>query len=113
MLLNLIKHQLPDIDKVCLYVKDTFESKYQLLINGREKVGIKALKHPKAFMDYSQTMDDVYENFEDYNATKKRRVLVVFDDMPTDMESNKKLSPMVSELFLRGSKLNISLVFIS
>ena len=53
VLLNLIKHQQPDIDKIYLYVKDTFESKYQLLINGREKVGIEILKIPKALIDYS------------------------------------------------------------
>ena len=58
-LLNLIKKQRPDIDKIYLYVKDPFESKYQLLINGREKVGIENLKNPKAFIDYSQTIDDV------------------------------------------------------
>ena len=62
VLLNLIKHQQPDIDKIYLYLKDPFESKYQLLINGWEKVGIKTLKNPKAFTDYSQTTDDVYEN---------------------------------------------------
>ena len=102
MLLNLIKHQRPDIDKIYLYVKDPFESKYQLLINGREKVGIENLKNPKAFIGYSQTIDDVYENLEDYNPTKKRRLLIVFDDMIADMESNKKLSPIVTKLFLAG-----------
>ena len=50
---------------------------------------------------------------EDYNPTKKRTVLIMFDDMIADMKSNKKLSPTVTELFLRGRKLNISLVFIS
>ena len=60
-----------------------------------------------------QTTDDVYENLKDYNTTKKRKVLVVFDDIIKDMESNKKLSPIVNELFLRGRKLNISLAFIS
>ena len=59
MLLNLIKHQRPDIDKIYLYVKDPFESKYQLLINGRERVGIENLKNPRVFIDYSQTIDDV------------------------------------------------------
>ena len=113
MLLNLTKNQQPDIDKIYLYVKHPFKSKYQLFINGREKVGIKKLKNPKALTDYSQTIDDVSENFEDYNPTKKRRVLVVFDDMIADIESNKKLSPTVTELFLRGRKLNIVLVFIS
>ena len=63
--MNLIKHQQPDIDKIYSYVKDPFESKYQLLINRREKVGIENLKNPKAFIDYSQTINDVYENLED------------------------------------------------
>ena len=113
VLLNLIKHQQPHIDQIYLFVKDPLESKYQLLINGREKVGIRNLKNPKPCIDYSQTIDDVYENLEDYNPTNKRRVLIVFNDMITDMESNRKLSPTVTELFLRGTKLNISLVFIS
>ena len=64
-------------------------------------------------MDYSRKIDDVYENLEDYNPTKKRRVIIVFDDMIADMASNKKLSPVVTELFLIGRKLNISLVYIS
>ena len=100
MLLNLIKNQRADIDKIYLYIKDPFQSKYQLLINGREKVGIKKLKNPEAFIDYSQTIDDVYENVEDYKPTKKWRVLIVFDDMIADMESNKKLSPIITELLL-------------
>ena len=58
-------------------------------------------------------MDDVYENLEDYNPIKKRRVLLVFDGMITDMESNKELSPIVTELFLRERKFNVILVFIS
>ena len=84
-----------------------------MLINGREKVGIENLKNPKAVIDYSQTIDDVYENLEDYNPTTKRRVLIVFDNMIADMESNKTLGPKVTELFLRGRKRNILLVFIS
>ena len=64
-------------------------------------------------INYSQTMDDFYENLEDYNPTKKSKVLIVFDDMIPDMEANKKLSLIVTELFLRGKKLNISLVFVS
>ena len=99
--LSLIKYQRPDIDKIYLYVKDPFESKYQLLFNIIERVGFKK-KNPKAFIDYSQAIDDVYENLEDYNPKKKSRVLIVFDDMIADMESNKRLSPIVTELFLRG-----------
>ena len=110
---NLLNNQRPDIDKIYLYVKDALKSKYQLLIDEREKVGIKRLKNSTAFTDYSHTIDDVYENLEDYNAAKKRKVLIVFDDMIADMEANKKLSLIVAELFLRGRKLNILLVFIS
>ena len=62
-----------------------------MLINGREKVGIKNLKNPKAFIDYSKQIEDVYENLKDYNPTKKRRVLIGFDDMIADMESSKKI----------------------
>ena len=79
--MTLIRHQRADIDTICLYVKDPFESKYQLLIKGREKVGIENLKNPKSFIDYSQTIDDVYENLEGYNPIKKRRVLIVFDEI--------------------------------
>ena len=94
-------------------MRQKFESKYQLRFNGKEKVGIEILRNPKAFTDYSQTTDDVYENLEDYNPTNKRRVLLVFDDMTTYMESNKKLNSIVTELFVRGRKLNIAFVFIS
>ena len=59
--LNLIKHQRPDIDRIYLYVKDPFESKYQFLINGIENAGIEMLRNPKVLIDYLQTIDDVYE----------------------------------------------------
>ena len=81
VLLNLIKHQRPDIDKIYLWVKDPFESKCQLLINERGKVEIKELKNLKALIDYSGTIDDVYENLEDYNPTKKGKVLIVFNSV--------------------------------
>ena len=79
VLLMLRKNERPDIDNIYLYIKEPFESKNQLLINGREKVGIKKLKNLKPFIDYLQTIDDVYENLEDYNPTKKRRVLRMFN----------------------------------
>ena len=109
VLQNLIKNQQPDIDKIYLYVKDPFQSKYQLLINGREKVEIKTLKNSKACIDYSQTIDDVHENLEVYNTTKKRRQLIVFGDMIANIESNKKLIPIVIALFLRGRGISSSL----
>ena len=96
MLLNLVKHQWPDTDKIYLYVKNPFELKYQLLINGREKVGMWNLKNPKVFIDCSQTIDNVYENLEDYNPKKKRRVLTLFYDMIVDVESNKKIEVLMS-----------------
>ena len=67
----------------------------------------------KAFIEYLNKMFDIHKNIEDYNPNKKRKILIVFDDMITDMLSNKKPNPMVTELFIRGRKLNISLVFIT
>ena len=73
-LLNLMKHQGPDIDKIDLHFKDPLESKYQLHINKKEKVEIEILKNPKAFIDYSKISGGVYENFEHYNPTRERSV---------------------------------------
>ena len=64
-------------------------------------------------MDYSNNMQDVYKNIEEYNPRKKRKVLIVFDDTIADMINNKKLNLIVTELFIRGRKLNISIVFIT
>ena len=111
-LLNLINNQR-DIDKIYLYAKDPYEAKYQYLINKREKVGLDHFKDYKAFMEYSNDMRDVYKNIEGYNSGKKRKILIVFDHMITDMIINKKLNPVVTELFIRGRKLNISIVFIT
>ena len=110
--LNLIENQ-PDTDKIYLYAKDPYEAKYQYLINKREGVGIDHFNDPKAFIEYSNDMRDVYKNVDEYNADKKRKILIVFDDMITDMINNKKLNSVVTELFIRGRKLNISLVFIT
>ena len=63
-------------------------------------------------MEYSNDMSDVYNNNEDYNPGNKRKVLIAFDDMIADMINNKKLNPIVTELFIRGRKLNISIAFI-
>ena len=110
--MNLITNQ-PDIDKIYLYAKDPYEAKYQYLINKREKVGLDHFKEPRAFIEYSNDMQYVYKNIEDYNPGKKRKMLIVFDDMIADMINNKKLNPVVTELFIRGRKLNISIVFIT
>ena len=76
-----------------------------------KKVVIEILKNPKVFIDYLQTVDDVYENMKDYNPTRKKRVLIVFDDMTADVESKKK-SSLVAKMFSRGRKLNISFAFL-
>ena len=62
--MNLIKNRRPDIDKIYLYVEDTFDQS-QVLVNGREKVGNKKLKDLETYIDYSQTFDDVYETLEE------------------------------------------------
>ena len=111
-LLNLINNQ-PDIDKIYLYAKDPYEAKYQYLINKREGVGINHFNDPKAFIEYSNDMHDVYKNIDDYNPDKENKILIVFDDMIADMINNKKLNSIVTELFIRGRNLNISLVFIT
>ena len=64
-------------------------------------------------MEYSNDIQDVYKNIKDYNPTKKRKILIVFDDMIADMIINNKLNPIVTELFIRGRKLNISIAFIT
>ena len=111
-LLNLINN-LPDIDKIYLYARDPYEEKYQYLIKKREKVGLDHFDDDKAFIEYSNDMKDVCKNIEDYNLGKKREKLIVFDDMIADMINNKKLNPIVTELFIRGRKLNVSIVFIT
>ena len=111
-LLNLINNQ-PDIDKIYLYAKDPFEHKYQFLIKKGESIGLKHFNDPKAFIEYSNDMRDVCENIDDYNPDKDNKSLIVFDDMIAGMINNKKLNSIVTELFIIGRKLNISLVFIT
>ena len=67
--MNLINNQ-PDIDKIYLYPKDPYEKKYQYLINKREKLGLNHFNDPKAFMESSNDLQDVYKNIEDYNPIK-------------------------------------------
>ena len=95
-----------------MYAKDPFEFKYQFWINKRESTGLKHYTDPKAFTEYSNNMHDVYKNIDDYNPDKENKILIAFNDMIEDMIHNKKLSSIVTELFIRGRKLNISLVFI-
>ena len=100
------------IDKIYLYAKDLSEPKYEFLIN-REKAGIKNYNDPTAFTEYSNTMDDAFSNIDDYNTKRKRRILIIFDDMIADIMTNKKFQSIIKELFIRCRKLNISIVFIT
>ena len=111
-LLNLIEDQ-PDIDKIYLYAKDPYEDKCQFLINKRESVRLKHFTDPKAFIQYSNDMYDVYKINDHYNPDKENKILIVFDDMIADMVNSKKLNSVVTELFIRGRKQNVSLVFIT
>ena len=110
--MNLINDQ-SDIDKIYLYAKDPYERKYQYLTNKSEKVGLNHFNDPKAFMEYSNDLQDVYKNIEDYNPIKKRKILTAFDYMIADMINDNKLNPVVTKLFIRGRKLNISIFFIT
>ena len=112
LLLNLTENQ-PDIDKIHLYAKDPYEAKYQNLINKREGVAIDHFNDPKAFIEYSNDIHDVYKNIHEYNLDKENKILIVFDDMIADMIHNKKLNSIVTELFIGGRKLDISLIFIT
>ena len=96
-----------------MYAKDLYETKYQFLIDKRESTRLKHFNDPKAFIEYSNDMHDVYKNIDEYNPDKENKILIVFDDMIADMINNKKLNSIVTELFIRGRKLNISLVFIT
>ena len=111
-LLNLIYDQ-PDIDKIYLYGKDPYEAKYQYLVNIRQKAGLNHYDDPKAFLEYSNYMKYAYKNIEEYNPGKNRKILIVFDDIIAALINNKNLNPIVTELFIRGRKLNIPIVFIT
>ena len=111
-LINLINEQ-NDIDKIYLHARDLSEPKYEYLIKKREYAGIKHLNIPNAFVEGSNTMDNVYENTNDYSPIRKRKKLIVFDEMMADIMDNKKFQPIIKEFFIRCRKLNISLVFIT
>ena len=83
------------------------------MIEKREKAGLKNLIDSTAFIEYSSTMDDILKNIEDYNKKRKRKVLIVFDDMISHVTSNKEAKQALKELFIRCRKLNISLCFLT
>ena len=90
---------------------EPYEVKYQYLINKREKATLKHYNHPKVFIKYSNDVQDVYKNIEECNPGKKHKVLIAFKDMIANMFSNRKLNSIVTELFIKGRKINMSVVF--
>ena len=111
-LLHLINNFHP-IDKIYLYAKDTNEKKYQYLINKREPAGIKNLNDPRAFIEYSNDMNDVPEDINNYNKNRDKKVLIIFGDMIADIMRSETFKAIVKEPFIRCRKLNISIVFIT
>ena len=99
-MLNLINNE-PDIDKIYLYAKDPYKAKYQFLIDKKEITGWKYFNDSKRFTEYSNDMDDIYKNIEDFDPNKKRKILIIFDCKIAYMLSNKKLNPIVTELLLK------------
>ena len=110
-LLHLINNLHP-IDKIYLYAKDLHESKYEYLINKREQTGIKNLNDPHAFIEYSDDMNDLLDDINNYNENRDKKVLIVFDDMIAGIEYNKNFQRIIKELFYRARKINVSIVFI-
>ena len=112
-LLNSIQKENNIINKIYLYAKDLEEPKYQLLINKREKAGISFNNDPTAFIEYSNSMDDIFPQIEDYKKKRKRKILIVFDDVISHVISDKKAQQILNDLFIRCRKLNISLCFLT
>ena len=111
-LLHLINNLHP-IDKIYLYAKDIHEPKYEYLINKREQAGLKNLNDPQAFIEYSDDMNDVLDDINNYNKNRDKKVLTVFDDIIADIEYNKNFKRIIKELFYRARKINVSIVFIT
>ena len=93
-LLNLINEQ-HDIEKIYLYAGDLNEPKYKIFIKKCEDAWTKHLNDPNAFIECSNIMDDVYENIHDYNSSRKRKILIVFDYMIADIMTNKKCQSII------------------
>ena len=101
------------VDKIYLYAKDLEKPKCKLLIDKREKAGINFNNDPAAFIEYSNSMDDILSNIEDYNKYRKRKILITFDDMISHVMSDEKAQQILKDLFIRCRKLNISLCYLT
>ena len=93
-MLNLTNKQY-DIDKSYLYAKYLSKPKYEFLIRKCDDVRIKYCNDPNAFIECSNTMDDFYENINDYNPNRKRKTFIVFDDMNANIMTNKTFQAII------------------
>ena len=100
------------IDKIYLYAKDLEEPKYKFLIGKREQAGINFNNDPTAFIEYSNSMNDIFSKIENYNPMRRRKILIIFDDTVFHVMSDKKAQQVLKDLFIRCRKLNISLCFL-
>ena len=94
VLFNLINEKI-EIDKIYLYARDLSKPKYEYLIKKRKDEGIKYLNDLNAFIECSNTVDDVYENIHDYNSSRQRKILIAFDDTIADIMANKKFQAII------------------
>ena len=99
LLLNMIQklNDTDPIDKIYLYAKDLSEPKYKYLINKRESAGNKYFNNPTVFIEYSNDMNEVFINIDDYNKQRKHKILIVFDDMIADIMNNKNFKAIIKE----------------
>ena len=112
-LLNSIQRDNNIVNKIYLYAKDIEESKYKLLIDKREKAGLKKLNDKNAFIECCNSMKDILSNIEDYSKKRRKKVLLIFDDMISHVMLDKKAQQFLKDLFIRCRKLNISLCFLT
>ena len=111
-LLNSIQRDHNIVDKIGLYAKDLEEPKYKILINRREQARINFNNDPNVFIEYSNAMNDILPNIEDYNQRRNRKVLIIFDDMISHVMSDRRAQQILKDLSIRWIKLNISLCFL-
>ena len=95
---------------ICMQ-KGLSKPKYEFLIKNCDDAGTKHFNDPNAFIEYSNTMDGIYGNIDDYNPSRNRKILIAFDDMIADIMTNKKFQAIIKELFVSCGKVNILLVF--
>ena len=106
---NLINHQ-PGIDNSYLYAKDPYGENDQLLIKKCQSASLKNFYDPKTFIEYLNYIDDI-KDFDGCNPNKKSKTLMGFDDMIPDMLNKRKINPVVTDLLIKGGKVNNNIQF--